>query len=131
MILPEVYKTLPSYILALSKSKPFKGLQVSSDVRNYHAHRMNSMPVRSLMHYLYPQLMALHDLEDTAALPDEYGRTRLPGVTRTSHTFMQANGIYLIDNEETSILWVGDSVSPQLLLDLFGVDDILKLNPNI
>ncbi|KAG6828348.1 hypothetical protein H0H92_008287 [Tricholoma furcatifolium] len=96
LILPEVYKGLPSYVLALSKSKPLKGLQVSSDVRNYHAHRMNSMPIRNLIHYLYPQLMALHDLDDEIALPDQYGRTRLPSVTRNSHMYMQANGIYLV-----------------------------------
>lgn len=116
LILPEVYKTLPSYILALAKSKPFKGLliplstfnihveqctpglHVSSDVRNYHAHRMNSMPIRSLIHYIYPQLMALHDLEDDAALPNDAGsaRIRLPSVMRSSHMFMEADGIYLI-----------------------------------
>ncbi|KAH0580912.1 hypothetical protein H2248_012065 [Termitomyces sp. 'cryptogamus'] len=133
MILPEVFKTLPSYILALAKSKPLKGLHVSSDVRNYHAHRMNSMPIRSLMHYIYPQLMALHDLEDDVALPydDEFTRIHLPSVMRSSHTFMEANGIYLVDNEETSIFWIGHSVSSQLLLDLFGVDDIMALNPKL
>lgn len=37
---------------------------------------------------------------------------------------------WLIDNEEFMIFWVGDGVSPRVLLDLFGVDDIAALNPN-
>lgn len=59
---------------------------------------MNSMSIRTLIHYIYPQLMALHDLEDDAALPygDGFTRIRLPSVMRSSYTFMEANGIYLI-----------------------------------
>ncbi|KAF5379180.1 hypothetical protein D9615_005981 [Tricholomella constricta] len=128
LILPEAFKGLPAYTLALLKCKPLKGLMVSSDARNYHAHRINCMTVRGLIHYLYPQLMALHDLEDDAALPDEHGRTKIPTIMRSSHIFMEASGIYLIDNEESVIFWVGHSVSPQLLTDLFGVDDIMSLD---
>ncbi|GLB42301.1 putative sec23/Sec24 trunk domain [Lyophyllum shimeji] len=131
MVIPEAFRALPAYALGLLKTKPLKGLLVSSDARNYHAHRVNSMPIRSLHHYLYPQLMALHDLEENAALPDEYGRTKIPSIMRDSHTFMEANGIYLIDNEETTILWIGHSVSPQLVMDLFGVDDIMSLDPHM
>jgi len=44
---------------------------------------------------------------------------------------MAANGVYLIDNGEVMMIWVGNSVSPQVLLDLFGVDDINSVDPRM
>jgi len=46
----------------------------------------------------------------------------LPFVTRT-HLFS--------DNAEIMMIWVGNSVSPQVLIDLFGVDDINKVDPKM
>ena len=49
------------------------------------------------MHYLYPRLLALHDLTDDICLPDPAtGRIQLPSFMRGSYVWMQNNGIYLV-----------------------------------
>ncbi|KAH9478696.1 Protein transport protein Sec24D [Psilocybe cubensis] len=104
LIIPEAFRALPAFTLALQKTKPLKARQVSSDVRNYHVHHILSMSPRALMHYLYPRLLALHDLDDHIALPqvvtEEDGtkteKTLMPFCMRNSYFFMEAGGIYLI-----------------------------------
>ncbi|RXW18670.1 hypothetical protein EST38_g7189 [Candolleomyces aberdarensis] len=137
LIIPEAFRSLPAFILALQKSKPLKARLVSSDVRNYEIHRIKSMDIRSLIHHLYPRLMALHDLEDSIAVPQQIEQpdgtldTQIsyPSCTRDSHYFMETGGLYLIDNEDTIIFWIGGGTSPQLLQDLFGIDDFMSFSP--
>ncbi|KAH9917662.1 sec24-like protein [Epithele typhae] len=131
LILPEAFRALPLFVLAMKKTKPLKDRNVTADVRNFYAHRLSSMSCRGTMHHLYPQLLALHDLNDEIALPDANGRVDLPSLMRDSHLFMESHGVYLIDNDDAMILWIGASVSPQLLKDLLDVDDINQVNPRI
>ncbi|TFK84659.1 sec24-like protein [Polyporus arcularius HHB13444] len=131
LILPEAFRTLPVYVLAMMKTKPLKGRSVTADVRNYYGHKISAMSARRIMHHLYPRMLALHDLNDEIALPDANGRVDLPSLMRCSHLFMESHGVYLIDNEDAMMLWIGASVSPQLLKDLLGVDDIWEVDQHM
>ncbi|EPS99566.1 sec24 protein [Fomitopsis schrenkii] len=132
LIIPEAFRALPLYTLAIMKSRPLKAQNVVTDVRVYHAHKAMAMSARSTMQHLHPRLMALHDLTMRAAMPDPTtAQIRMPGLMRDSYIFMESYGIYLIDNEELMVLWIGSDASPQLLKDLFDVDDFIHVDPTI
>lgn len=132
LIIPEAFRTLPVYALAIMKSKPLKGRHVTADVRNYQAHKIMSMGARTTMQHLYPRLLALHDLDNVIALLDPTtGRIDIPSLMRDSHLFMESHGLYLMDNEELMIFWIGLNVSPQLIQDLFGVEDVMHVDPHM
>lgn len=38
---------------------------------------------------------------------------------------------FLVDNEEMAIFWVGLSVNPSQIQDLFGVEDVGELDPRL
>ncbi|KAF9653645.1 sec24-like protein [Thelephora ganbajun] len=152
MVIPEAFRGLAIYTLAMNKSKILKDTFVSADVRNYQVHKLLASSTRSLVQYLYPPVMSLHDLNETIALPDPVtGSIKIPSLMRNTHIFMSSNGVYFLgeslscapardrwlnsfflsDNGEVMMIWVGNSVSPQVLLDLFGVDDINNVDPRM
>lgn len=73
------------------------------------------MSVRNTMQHLYPRLLALHDLDDNAALPDATtGQVYLPSLMRDSHTFMEGHGVYLIGiSEKLSV--IGNDTDSRLI----------------
>ncbi|KAL5536166.1 SFB3 [Sanghuangporus sanghuang] len=145
LILPEAFKLLPLYLLALQKNRSLRAHNVPADIRNYHAQRLLTMPVRKMLYHLYPRFLALHDLTDDIALPPGYAdgnaasgsrpiptnRLQLPSLMRDTFMAMRADGIYLIDNEEVMVLWIGSNVSPEVLADLFGVNTPHGVDPTL
>ncbi|CAE6413751.1 unnamed protein product [Rhizoctonia solani] len=130
LILPEAFKTLPVYVLGLLKSRPLKGSNVIPDVRNYHAARLMSISSPATMRYLYPRMTAIHDLSPNVGFPSEKtGRLILPSPMPSSYTHMEPHGVYMIENGEDMYIWVGDGVSPQILLDLFNVENWDEIGP--
>ncbi|KAG9014795.1 COPII coat Sec23p-Sfb3p heterodimer component [Tulasnella sp. 427] len=132
LILPESYKLLPVYGGAILKTQALKGGPVSSDTRATSRHRILSLGAAGLMSYIYPRTVAVHDLPNNVAFPDvRTGRLSLPAPMPNCYLWMEPDGAYLMDNGFVTFLWLGASISPQVLLDLFGTDDLANVGPGV
>ncbi|GAA5991303.1 hypothetical protein JCM11641_002817 [Rhodosporidiobolus odoratus] len=128
LILPESFKLFPLYALALMKTKALKGGIVASDVRTWAMRQLKSSGVSSTVRVLYPRMLAVHLFEEDVGFPDERGQLVLPPLMRTSYSRMEPHGAYLVENGERAILWLGQAVSPQILQDLYGVENLDELD---
>ncbi|MBW0489090.1 hypothetical protein O181_028805 [Austropuccinia psidii MF-1] len=129
LILPESYKLFPLYALGLMKTKALKGGNVSSDVRTHYMRNLKSMAVAPTLLMLYPRMISLHRLADEVAELKVNGKLKLPSLMRASYLRMEPDGMYLIENGDVMIVWIGSGVSGKLLEDLFAVESLEELDP--
>ncbi|GAA6041073.1 hypothetical protein JCM8097_004706 [Rhodosporidiobolus ruineniae] len=128
LILPESFKLFPLYALALMKTKALKGGTVASDVRTWSMRQLKSASVPATVRMLYPRMIAVHLFADEVGFADERGQLVLPPLMRTSYSRMEPHGAYLVENGERALLWLGQAVSPQILQDLYGVENLDELD---
>jgi len=122
---PANLRGLPVLFLALIKNVGLrKSAQIPSDLRSAALCQLSTLPLPLLMQYIYPRLYSLHDMPDNAGVPDpETGMIVLPPPLNLSSERLVPYGLYLIDDGQTQFLWVGRDAVPQLLGDVFGVQD--------
>ena len=85
---------------------------------------LSTLPLPLLIQYIYPKMYSLHDMPDTAGVPDvQTGEIVLPPTVNLSSGRVASYGLYLIDDGQTQFLWVGRDAVPQLIEDVFGVPD--------
>lgn len=120
LVIPENLKEFGMYMLALLKSRAFKGGREPSDRRVYDLRLIRAMGALETSLYLYPRVYALHNLQDTDGFANENGHLRMPPSLRASFSKTEEGGAYLLDNGQSLILWMHAAVNPNLLSDLFG-----------
>jgi protein transport protein SEC24 len=126
---PANLRGLPVLFLGLIKNVGLrKSAQIPSDLRSAALCQLSTLPLPLLMQYVYPRLYSLHDMPDTAGVPDpETSHIVLPPPVNLSSERLVPYGLYLIDDGQTQFLWVGRDAVPQLLEDVFGVADRTQL----
>ncbi|TKY50764.1 transport protein Sec24 [Spatholobus suberectus] len=115
LILPEALKLLPLYTLALTKST---GLRTEGkiDERSFWINYVSSISAPLAIPLVYPRMVAIHDLDSK-----EDEESVIPPFLPLSSEHISDDGIYLLENGHDCLIYVGDSVSPDIVRKLFGV----------
>ena len=122
LILPETMKLLPLLMLCLQKSSLLKSPnEVTTDERSNTIFQLLSMPMDNVMKFFYPRLYPIHDLGQIAVEAD--GSVKLPDTLPLTLNSIKDSGIYLLDNGISAYIWIGRAISPQWLIDVFGLQN--------
>lgn len=126
---PTNLRCLPVLFLGLIKNIGLRqSAQIPSDMRSAALCQLSTLPLPLLIQFIYPRMYSLHDMPDSAGLPDgENGDIVLPPAVNLSSQRLVPYGLYLIDDGQTQFLWVGREAVPQLVEDVFEVPDRTQL----
>jgi len=121
LVLPECMKLLPLYANCVIKSDSISGgSEISTDDRSYLMHLVNSMDVTMSNVFFYPRLLPFHTLDMDS--------NDLPNAIRCSIERLDDTGIYLLENGLSMFLWIGHSVDPKMIQDIFAVQSAAQVD---
>lgn len=120
LVFPAGLNTLALYVLSLQKSIGLRARAARNlDLRVHSVNNLFSFNEKLMSLYLYPIMIAVHDImEDEAMTVD--GIFRMPPTVPLSNSELAFGGCYMLFNGEKIMLWIHDQVNPMLLQDLFG-----------
>lgn len=122
---------LPLYIMGMLKSSAFRGSNdITADSRTNTWMRLDSLSVSQVVAFYYPRLMSLHNLPEHCGVQDENGHVVLPSMLNLTKESLQQEGIYLLEDGEAILIWIGRSADPNILQSLFGNGNIDQLDTN-
>ncbi|KAJ0085463.1 hypothetical protein Patl1_08364 [Pistacia atlantica] len=121
LILPESLKFLPLYTLALLKSI---GLQADGriDDRAFWINRVSSLSLPLTISLLFPRMVPIHELN-----PKEENESLIPPKIPLTSENLSDEGIYLLENGEDCLIYIGNLVDSDTLQQLFGISTVDKI----
>ncbi|KAL3504260.1 hypothetical protein ACH5RR_034101 [Cinchona calisaya] len=118
LILPEALKLLPLYTLALIKSK---GLRTDAriDDRSFWINYVAHLSIPLAIPLVYPRMIAIHELGSK-----EMGEDLIPPSIPLSSEHVSDDGIYLLENGQDCLIYVGSCVDQDVMQQLLGLSSI-------
>uniref|UniRef100_A0A8C9L4H3 SEC24 homolog D, COPII coat complex component n=1 Tax=Serinus canaria TaxID=9135 RepID=A0A8C9L4H3_SERCA len=118
LILPDTVKVLPVYMNCLLKSCVLAGRpEIPTDERAFHRQLVMAMGVADTQLYFYPLLLPIVSQGDA-----------VPAAVRCSEERLSEGGAFLLANGLSMFLWLGASVSPELIQGLFNVPSFAHIS---
>ncbi|PWA72722.1 Sec24-like transport protein [Artemisia annua] len=118
LILPEALKLLPLYTLALIKSIGMR-TDARIDDRSFWINYVFPLSAQLAIPLVYPRMISIHDLNTK----DAEGSV-IPAVLPLSSEQLTENGIYLLENGEDCLIYIGSTADPDITRQLFGISSI-------
>ncbi|VFQ80673.1 unnamed protein product [Cuscuta campestris] len=121
LILPEALKLLPLYTLALVKST---GLKTDGriDDRSFWINFVSPLSAPLAIPFVSPRLIAVHDLK-----LKEADAPLIPASIPLSSEHISDSGIYVLENGEDCLIYVGGSADPDIMRQLLGFSSIEEM----
>lgn len=120
-------RLIPLYMMALIKSFAFKNGHFKLDDRTYALCQYKSLPLKFLLLIIYPNLYAIHNLDDTKTLIDSDIQICIPPRLHLTSESIDRHGVYLLDCGESIIMWIGRSVNDLFLKQVFNCNSFNEL----
>jgi len=143
LILPEALKLFPLFSLGILKSNAFSlNSSISPDERAASLFRVSYLGMVETIAYVYPRLFNLSSLPDAAGVPlalprnlpkeyiesgnilEEQEPVALPPTLGLSSDVLSPDVVLLLENGIELLVWIGEKVNSQGLIEIFGVDHI-------
>ncbi|KAJ1930728.1 COPII coat Sec23p-Sfb3p heterodimer component [Tieghemiomyces parasiticus] len=121
LILPEAYKLLPLYVLAMTKTNALRPVMTSVDLRVTSMRMLKSINVQQSTSLFYPRIVPVHQLAPEHGQYDAQGHMQLPTLVRASYARLDPAGAYLFENGQIMRLWLGREVPTTFLQEALGV----------
>ncbi|KAH9619758.1 hypothetical protein KSS87_018487 [Heliosperma pusillum] len=119
MIYPESLKYLPLYVLALCKSTALRGghADVQLDERCAAGSTLMTLPVKSLLKFLYPSLFRVDEFllkVSSSAIDFKDVEKSLPRLPLTAES-LDPRGLYIFDDGFRFVIWIGRMLPPDFV----------------
>jgi protein transport protein SEC24 len=130
ILVPETLRLLPLNCNCSLKLPGLTVQHVPTDIRLSSIHQILGLPLYQTKLLCYPKLYSLHDLEDQTQMPGTLNNENLvilPKLIGSSLEFLKSSGVYLLNNGEFLMLFIGKEVSPNFIQQVWGIESFEDL----